>query len=147
MSFRPQNKIYSLVCNFKLLIPLPPIKKTCSVYCIPCLRCNASYIDEKCRTAEIRLSKYKYSFEIGELKSKIVIHAIETDHRADFDHLKVLISNINKFNSRIFLKGKLKRQRHTSTQSAPITSACAIPLENAIFLSVVLVSGLEISGR
>ena len=71
----------------------------------PCLSCNASYIGETVATdrpicgnggtdgtAEIR---FKYSFKIGELKSKIVVHAIETDHWGNFDYLKFLISIIN----------------------------------------------------
>ena len=77
----------------------------------------------------MRLSKNKYSFKDSELNCKMAVHAIETDHQADFSHLKVLISNTDNYNSRIFLEGW-----YTSTQRASINSACTKTLENTIFL-------------
>ena len=46
-----------------------------------------------------------FVLKIGGLKSKIVFYAIKTDHWAHFDREKILISNVNDYNSGIFLEG------------------------------------------
>ena len=46
-------------------------------------------------STKISLNEPKYSFKIGELKSKILVYAVKTERWSDFAHLKVLISNIN----------------------------------------------------
>ena len=57
------------------------------------------------------------------------MYCFEIDHRADFDDLKILISNINENNSRIFLE-----DWYADTQPAPMNSACAVPPEYTFFL-------------
>ena len=60
---------------------------------------NVSYIAEIGHSGEIRLCEHKYSFKTAEFKCKIIVTAIETDHRADLDNLNIFISNIKNYNS------------------------------------------------
>ena len=48
------------------------------------------YIGEAGRTGTIRIKEHKRAFKSGDLKSKLICHALETDHEHDFEMVKVL---------------------------------------------------------
>ena len=82
------------------------------------------YIDETDRTGTVRIKEHRRAFNAGDLRSKLVNHALETDHVPDFEMVKVLASGVSLYESRIFLEGI-----YTKLQLAPLNDAITIPSE------------------
>ena len=107
-SFRPQLPLKkNLLCKIKPYLSLFDvlIHKYKSKYKIPCKDCDAGYVGKTGRTCNIHLKEHKKSYRKDYLRSKLVIHSLETDHKTDFDNLQILALNCTNFNSQIFLKG------------------------------------------
>ena len=67
-------------------------------------------------------------FKSGDLRSKLVYHALETDHVPNFETVKELASGVNLYKSRIFLEGI-----YTKLQLAPLNEAVTIPSVYTVF--------------
>ena len=98
------------------------------VHCIPFRDCDSICIGETSRIGTIRIKKHKRAFNSGDIKSKLVFHALETDHVPNFDKVKVLASGVNIYHSRMFLEGVF-----TKLQPAPLNEARTMPSEYTIF--------------
>ena len=51
-------------------------------------------IGETGRTGLLRIQDHKQNYKNGELKSKLVCHALDTDHTPEFENIDVLASGI-----------------------------------------------------
>ena len=67
-SFKPQNKAYNLLCNFKPITP--SFNRKGIIYCIPCLNCDSAYIGEAGQTFKTCISENRSAFKKGEFKIK-----------------------------------------------------------------------------
>ena len=71
------------------------------VHCIPFRDCDSICIGETSRIGTIRIKEYKCDFNSGDIKSKLVCHALETGHVPNFDKVKVLASGVNIYDSKM----------------------------------------------
>ena len=74
---------------------------------IPCKNYNSVYIGETGRTGTIRLIERKRSFKSGDIYSKLVDHAFETDHVPDYGISTVLAAEVNTYETRLLLEAIL----------------------------------------
>ena len=86
------------------------------------------YIGETSRTGTIRIKEHKRAVNSGDVKCKLVCHALETNHAPNFDKVKILASGINIYDSRMFLEDVF-----TKLQPAPLNEARTVPFEYTIF--------------
>ena len=85
------------------------------------------YISETGRIGTNRIKEHKRAFKTSDLRSKLVYHALETNHVSNFEMVKVLASGVSLYESRIFLEGV-----YTKLQPAPLNEAMTIPSEYTI---------------
>ena len=97
------------------------------IYSIPCKNCKSVYIGETGRTGIIRSNEHKRSFKSGDIRSKLVNHALETDHVPDFGMATVLAAGINSYESRLLLEAIF-----TKLQPAPLNEAMTLPSEYSL---------------
>ena len=64
----------------------------------------------------------------GDLRSKLVYHALKTDHMPNFEMVSVLASGVNLYESKIFLDSV-----YTKFQPAPLNEAMTVPSKCTIF--------------
>lgn len=126
-TFKPQTKLYKFFnSHFSTYSPYDALNV---IYQINCSKCNAAYIGETSRTAKIRIQEHQRSFKNSSQISKLVLHALDTDHPPDFSNVKILSTGASNYHSRIFLEGWFTRQhRHA------INDASAIPSEYSILI-------------
>ena len=87
--FRSGRTLRSLLTKLKPKINLTDT--TGVVYCIPCMDCDRSYIGETCRTLNVRLKEHQRCCSNFDLqKSAVAQHAVEEDHRIDWDNSMVV---------------------------------------------------------
>ena len=79
------------------------------------------------RTGTIRLKDHKRPFKTGDMRSKLVHHALETDHVPNFGKTTVLAAGIKNYESRVLLEGIF-----TKLQPAPLNEAMTWPSEYSI---------------
>lgn len=86
-SFEPQDPLRSFLLVFKCKHPKSDLKSV--IYKIPYHNCNSIYI---CETSLfLKTSLKEHTFKKGTLRSKIVIHALDTD--LEFTNASVLRSD------------------------------------------------------
>ena len=86
------------------------------------------YIGETGRTGTIRIEEHKRAVKSGDLKSKFLCHALETDHLPHFEMVEVVASGVNFYKSRIFLEGV-----YTKLQPALLNEERTVSSEYSIF--------------
>ena len=75
------------------------------VYQIPCKTgCLKKYIGETGREFNIRLEEHKKGVNRAKISSKLVEHALDSDHKPDWDKRKFLWRNIHNKGNRLFLE-------------------------------------------
>ena len=85
------------------------------------------HIGETGRTGVIGIKEHKRAFESGGLKSKVIYHTLKTDHVPNFEVVKVLASEVNLYESRVYLEGD-----YIKLQPAPLNEAMTVPSEYTI---------------
>lgn len=98
-TFKLHHPLNSFLLVFMYKYPRSKLKG--AIYKISCCNCNSLSIGEK---------EHEYTFKKGTLSSKIVIHALDTDHIPEFTNSSVLRSDCNIYVNRIFLEGWICEQ-------------------------------------
>ena len=125
-AFKPQSRMKKFFSNFKSRVSLlDRIGLFCS---IPCKNCDSVCVVEIGRIGIIKIKEYKRPLKAGSLWSKLVYHALETDHVPNFELAKVLASGVSLYELRTFLK-----EVYTKLQPAPLNEAMTVPAEYTIF--------------
>ena len=70
--------------------PVEPPDKCGVVYSIECSNCPKTYIGETGRPLKTRLKEHQKSAKVGDLKSALSQHQLETGHRVNFEEVKVI---------------------------------------------------------
>ena len=87
--FRSGRTLLSLLIKVKPRTD--PIDATGVVYRIPCMDCDCSYIGETCKTLNVRLKEHQRCCRhLESQKSVVAQHAIEEDHRIDWNQSTVI---------------------------------------------------------
>ena len=85
------------------------------------------YVGETGRTGTIRIKEHNRAFKAGDLRYKLIYHALETDQMPNFEMVKVLTSGVSLYESRVFLEGV-----YTELQPAFLSEAMTISSEYII---------------
>ena len=80
-------------------------------------------------TGFLRIQEHKRNYKSGELKSKPVCHAFDTDHTPDFEDIDVLASAVTNLHQWLFLE-----DWYTGKQSQPYNEAKPVPTEIEVLM-------------
>lgn len=97
------------------------------VYVTPCYRCN--YISETSYMAKQRLSEHQRYSKNGDLKFKLIYHAVEKEYISDINHFSNLVSNVTNLHQSLLFGAW-----HTRVQSPPMNKVASVPDKCKFFL-------------